>query len=45
MTDSPVQLPAEGQPESKCAYEVWRDGNVARIKKALEPVLGAAKAL
>lgn len=45
MTDSPIQLSPESEPESKCAYELRRDQNVARMAVALEPVLGAAKAL
>ena len=40
-----IQLSPESEPESKCAYELWRDQNVVRMAVALEPVLGAMKVL
>ena len=45
MMDSPIQLSVESELESKYAYELQQDQNVARMAVALEPELGAAKAL
>ena len=45
MTDSPIQLSPESELESKCAYELQRDQNIARMAVALELVFGATKAL